>query len=58
MTDVPRAGLGMLRAFLVGGVILNVLRQELPGEGESSYLAFALGAGAYSALLLALAGLE
>jgi hypothetical protein len=52
--EVPRAGLGLLRAFLVGGVILNVLKEELPGERQSRFWAFALGAGAYGALLLAL----
>ncbi|HYF03381.1 MAG TPA: hypothetical protein VEC36_08390 [Patescibacteria group bacterium] len=41
-------------AFIGGGVILNVLKEELPKERKSRYWTFLLGAGAYSILLLAL----
>ena len=41
-----------LFAFLMGGVVLNVLKEELPQERESSFWAFALGAALYSALLI------
>jgi hypothetical protein len=41
-----------LFAFLAGGVILNVLKEELPEDRESRFWAFAAGAGAYAVLLL------
>ncbi len=40
-------------AILSGGIVLNVLKEELPEGRESRFSAFALGAGAYAALLLA-----
>ncbi|HEV7291326.1 MAG TPA: hypothetical protein VGN79_03315 [Devosia sp.] len=45
--------IGALFAFLAGGVVLNVLKEELPEERESRFWAFAVGAAAYAALLLA-----
>lgn len=39
-------------AFLAGGVVLNVLRGELPAERQSSFWAFFVGAVVYAALLL------
>ncbi len=44
----------LLQAFIAGAVILNVLKEELPEYRESRYWAFALGAVAYAALLMAL----
>jgi hypothetical protein len=44
----------MIMAFIGGGVILNVLKEELPEERKSRYWAFLLGSGAYAVLLLAL----
>ncbi len=44
----------ILTAFIGGGVILNVLKEELPEERKSRYWAFALGAGLYTILLLSL----
>ncbi|MHA6249102.1 hypothetical protein ACXYMU_14270 [Pontibacter sp. CAU 1760] len=44
----------ILTAFIGGGVILNVLKEELPEERESRYGAFLLGAGLYAILLLSL----
>lgn len=41
-------------AFLSGGVILNVLKEELPEERASRFWAFALGGVAYAVILLAL----
>jgi hypothetical protein len=52
--ELSQAGLGLLIAFLGGGVILNVLKEELPEERESRFWAFALGAAAYAALLQAI----
>lgn len=42
----------MLTAFLAGGVVLNVLKEELPEERESSFGAFAVGATLYAAIVL------
>ena len=39
-------------AFLAGAIVLNVLKEELPEERRSMFWPFALGAAAYSALLL------
>jgi hypothetical protein len=44
-----------LLGLLSGGIILNVLKDELPGRREGRYFAFVLGATGYAALLLALA---
>ncbi|MDS0476716.1 hypothetical protein [Natrinema sp. 1APR25-10V2] len=38
--------------FLAGGVILNVIKEELPSDRESRFWAFALGGAGYAALLL------
>ena len=48
------AALGVLFAFLAGGVIMNVLKEELPEERKSRFWAFALGAALYAAILLTL----
>jgi hypothetical protein len=42
----------ILFAFVAGGVILNVLKEELPEERQSKFWAFALGAAIYAALLV------
>jgi len=51
--DVPPIALSALFAFLAGGIVLNVLKEELPEDRESRFWAFALGAGLYAALLIA-----
>jgi len=43
--------LGLLVAFLAGGVILNVLKEELPEERQSSFTAFVAAAAGYTVLL-------
>ncbi|MCB5175842.1 hypothetical protein [Microvirga lenta] len=53
-TTIPALGVAALFAFLAGGIVLNVLKEELPEERESWFSAFALGAGVYTALLLAI----
>lgn len=50
--EVSEATIALLIAFLSGGVILNVLKEELPEERKSRFWAFALGAAAYTVLLL------
>ena len=41
-----------LFAFLAGGIILNVIKEELPSERQSNFWAFATGTAGYAALLL------
>lgn len=50
--DLPRVGPAFFQAFIAGGVLLNVLKQELPAERKSRYWAFVLGAGGYATLLI------
>lgn len=51
-TVAPLA-ISALFAFLAGGIVLSVLKEELPEKRQSHFSAFALGAGLYAALLLA-----
>lgn len=44
--------LGMLFAFLSGGIILNVVKEELPAERDSRFVPFLIGSVGYSALLI------
>jgi hypothetical protein len=53
-SELSPAAIALLFAFLAGGIILNVLKEELPEERQSRFWAFALGAGIYTVLLLAL----
>ena len=53
VTTISPAAVAALFAFLGGGVILNVLKEELPEDRESRFGAFAAGAGAYATLLMA-----
>lgn len=53
-TSINAAALDSLFAFLAGGVILNVLKEELPDERKSRFLPFACGAVGYSLLLVLL----
>ncbi len=50
--EVPSLALSALFAFLAGGVVLNVLKEELPEERESRFSAFVAGTALYAALLL------
>jgi zinc transporter ZupT len=50
--QVSPAAIGALFAFLAGGVVLNVLKEELPEERESRFSSFALGAATYALVLL------
>ncbi|MDX1546047.1 MAG: hypothetical protein R3247_03615 [Rhodothermales bacterium] len=54
VAEVPEPAVVVLVAFLAGGIILNVLKEELPEERESRFWAFLAGAAAYAALLLVL----
>lgn len=48
---IPEIYLGIIFAFIAGGIIMNVLKEELPRERESNLLAFCLGVFLYSLLL-------
>ncbi|HBB35704.1 MAG TPA: hypothetical protein DDZ80_30840 [Cyanobacteria bacterium UBA8803] len=52
--EIHQAAIAVLFAFLAGGVILNVLKEELPEERQSRFWAFSLGAAIYAALLVSL----
>ncbi|WP_434401359.1 ZIP family metal transporter [Planococcus sp. 11815] len=52
MTEVHELVIAFLMALIAGGVILNVLKEELPEERESSLGAFVIGLAVYSVLLL------
>ena len=52
MTDVSELLIAASFGFLAGGIVLNVLKEELPESRESRFWAFALGGGAYAALLV------
>ena len=53
-TELSQAAIAVLFAFLAGGIVLNVLKEELPDDRESDFWAFAAGVVGYAALLLAL----
>jgi len=53
-TELSGVAVSVLIALLAGGTILNVLKEEVPGERQSRFWAFALGMAAYALLLLAL----
>ncbi len=50
---LPPLVIGCLFAFLAGGVVLNVMKEELPEERESRFGPFLGGAVFYAALLVA-----
>lgn len=51
---LPKVTTAAVFAFLAGGIVLNVLKEELPEKRESSFLPFVGGAVAFSALLISL----
>jgi hypothetical protein len=53
LAELDEAAVGLLIAFLAGGVILNAIKEELPSERQSRFGAFAAAAVAYAALLQA-----
>lgn len=48
---VSERALALVIAFLGGGIVLNVLKEELPGERQAIVLPFVLGALGYTVLL-------
>lgn len=51
-TALPPIIIGFLFAFLAGGVVLNVLKEELPEERQSRFVPFVLGCAGYSVILI------
>ncbi|KAA9005284.1 ZIP family metal transporter [Histidinibacterium aquaticum] len=54
VADLAEIWIAFLFAFLAGGVVLNVLKEELPEERESRFLPFIGAAAVYAGLLLAI----
>lgn len=52
--EISEAITASLFALLAGGIILNVLKEELPRAGENRYWTFASGALCYAVLLMLL----
>lgn len=52
--EVPELWLVTITALVGGGVILNVLKEELPSERESRFTALLAGVAAFAALLWAM----
>ena len=50
-TDVPERVIALIIAVIAGGVILNVFKEELPGERRARFLPFLAGGVFYTALL-------
>lgn len=48
----------LLTAFLAGSILLNVFKEELPSERESSFVWFCIGLVVYGALLALVTGLS
>lgn len=55
LMPLPELAVAVLVAFVAGGIVLNVMKEELPGERESRFSAFLLG-GTIAAVLLLAAG--
>lgn len=49
---LPPAVIGLMFAFLAGGIVLNVLKEELPAERRGRFWPFALGSACYALLLI------
>jgi hypothetical protein len=53
VVDLGEVTIAALLGLLGGSIVLNVLKEELPDDRDSRFWPFALGAAAYSVLLLA-----
>lgn len=53
LARVPEPAIALVVAFIAGGIVLNVLKEELPGERRARVLPFVTGAALYTALLQA-----
>ncbi|PAE09470.1 hypothetical protein CHI12_00495 [Terribacillus saccharophilus] len=52
LIELNEVAISILNAFIAGGIVLNVLKKELPEEKDSSIGSFLLGAAGYTILLL------
>ncbi len=52
--DLSASAVALLSAFIGGGVIMNVIRHELPEEGPNNLRAFLLATAGYTIILLAI----
>tara|TARA_B100000678_G_scaffold78712_3_gene65147 strand:+ start:1950 stop:2708 length:759 start_codon:yes stop_codon:yes gene_type:complete len=52
LVELPQLAIGGLFAFVGGGIILLVLKEELPEDRQSRFLPFLSGAALYAALVL------
>lgn len=52
-SELAEAAVGLAVAFLAGGIVLNVMKEEVPQERQARFLPLAFGALGYAALLLA-----
>ncbi|MDQ3770074.1 MAG: hypothetical protein M3370_11455 [Actinomycetota bacterium] len=50
-TEVPERVIALIIAFIAGGIVLNVLKEELPGERRARMLPFLAGAAGFTVLL-------
>jgi hypothetical protein len=53
VAGVPERAIALIIGFIAGGVILNVMKEEVPGERQARFLPFVVAAAAYAALLQA-----
>ena len=51
-TEIEPVPLSMLFGFLAGSIVLNIIKEELPGLDQSRFGAFVVGATVYTVLLL------
>lgn len=51
LAEISERGIGFVIAFVGGGVILNTIKEELPGDRRARVAPFLAGAAAYAALL-------
>jgi hypothetical protein len=49
--EIPERAIALVVAFIAGGVVLNVLKEELPGERRARLAPFVAGAVLYTLLL-------
>lgn len=54
LTHLAEGPLAVLLAFLAGGIVFNVMKEELPDPDSSRYVSFVAGAVGYTLVLLAL----
>jgi hypothetical protein len=52
MEAVPAILVNAMFAFVAGGIVFNVFKEELPSERGGSFIAFAGGAASYAGLLI------